>query len=303
MVNLINKITLATAIIAITIASGQINKLNQQNYVQIPLQQQQFQQIQQKQIDFSSSRSNQQQPQQRQQQLQQPSIHQQINQDPMRSKQTLTVVQPLMREGIRVTLSEPSFRYAKLENMINILDRVAFAISKPATIMNIIRFVTLALSSLIMSSFIFPSTLFELSKKSRRERFNRYNPLNQITRADIESMIDLMSRNYDETLNRAGLMEKNSCRERSLCVLGDMVSCEFPNVVLTAGKFAQNHLPPIDTNRNKYTKAIVMGLNQTDCDQAYKLTDYDCPTFRDYVRSYFYRGARRRREYNTWRPH
>lgn len=274
---------------------------------QQPQQQQQqqlaFHQVQQKHIDFAVSPrivQNNQRQQQNQQEVRQFNVR-----EPARSKQTMTLVQPLIKEqGIRVTLSETSPGYGKLESVIGILDRVAYAVSKPATIVNIVRFITLALSTLIMSNFIFPTmTIFDMSKKKNRDRFNRYNPLNHITRPDIENMIELMARNYDDTLNRAGLMEKDSCRERSLCVIGDMVSCEFPNVVLSVGNFAQNHLPPIDHSKNKYAKALVLGLNQTNCDQAYKLNDYECPSFRDYVRSYFQGGARRRRDHRIWKKH
>lgn len=263
---------------------------------QPPIPQQQLQQQAQARPEGPSNNQQKQNIPPPQQPLQQPQ-----QQMPMKSRQ-LKVIQPLLREGIRVTLMEPSAGYSRLENMVSVLDRVAYAISKPATIANVVRFVTLALSSLIMSSIIFPiSALFDLTKKRNRERLQRYNPLNYISRQDIENMIDSMSKNYDDTLNRAGLLEKGSCRERSLCVLGDMVSCEFPNAVVTVGKFAQNHLPPIDVQKNKYTKALVLGLNQTDCDQTYKLNEYECPTFRDYVRSYFYGGVRRRRDHNYWR--
>lgn len=222
-------------------------------------------------------------------------------------------MQPTFREGIRVTINDNSARYAKLERFLAVLDRVAYAISKPVAIMNALRFVSFAVSSLAMSAFIgqsddgyVESTGHRLGgrlKKKRRERGLKHNPFLQVTRADMEGMIDLMTQNYDETLNKAELDDRSACRERSFCVLGDMMACDFPNLVVVAGKFAHNYLPPLDTHRNKYSKALMLGLNQTDCDRAYRSNDYDCPTFREYVKSYFIGGARRRRDnhHRWWR--
>lgn len=219
----------------------------------------------------------------------------------MRSNQIMAI-QPMHREGIRVTLNEPAARYIKLENIISILDRVAYAISKPAAIINLIKFITLTLSSIFMSVFVFPNNNFPRGYRDRST--SRYNTFGHLTRSEIESMIDVITRNYDETLNRAGFADRSTCRERSLCVLGDMMACDFPNIVVTVGRFAQHHLPPIDTHKNKYTKALMLGLNQTDCDRAYNTDSYECPSFRDYVKSYFHGGTRRRRDHyhhNYWR--
>lgn len=221
----------------------------------------------------------------------------------LRSNQ-ITAIQPLHREGIRVTLNEPAARYIRLENIISVLDRVAYAISKPAAIINLIKFIAIALSSFFMSVFVLPNNNFPRGYRDRPTP--RYNPFGHLTRSEIESMIDVITRNYDETLNRAGFSDRSTCRERSLCVLGDMMACDFPNIVVTVGRFAQHHLPPIDTHKNKYTKALVLGLNQTDCDRAYKTDSYECPSFRDYVKSYFHGGTRRRRDHyhhNHWRRH
>lgn len=238
-------------------------------------------------------------PPTRQNQIHRPQSH---PTEPVRSKQA-TAIQPLLRDGtFRVTLNEPPARYVKLEHIMNLVDRVAYAISKPIAVINVIKFIALAMSSLIMSAFSLPGGIVDIASRGRnRERSTWISPFGHLSRPEIEGMIDLMARNYDEMLNRAGLQDRSSCRERSLCVLGDMMACDFPSLVVTVGRFAQQHLPPIDTHKNKYTKALVLGLNQTDCDRAYKTNLYECPSFRDYMRSYFHGGARRRRDHFHWR--
>lgn len=209
----------------------------------------------------------------------------------------VTVVQPRLRDGtFRVTLNEPPSRHAKIENILSLLDRVAYAISRPIAIVNVLKFVALAVGSLIMSTIILPLSNLDMSKRRNRERgtwqSRLFNP------SDIENIIELISRSYDDLLDRTGLADRSSCREKSLCVLGDMMACDFPNFVVTAGRFAQQHLPPIDAHKNKYTKAFVLGLNQTDCNSLYNLNNQDCPSFRDHIKTYFYGGARRRRDHH-----
>lgn len=228
--------------------------------------------------------------------------------EPMQIKQLASIKHYPSRESdraIKVTINDHWNKYNKLENIIGTLDTVAFAISKPVAIINAFRLLALAISSMFMSTLMVPVNVFDLSKKRNRERHrhrHRQGILSYISRSDIEGLLNLMAQNYDETLNRAGYKERNSCRERSFCVLGDMMACDFPNFVVSAKRFAQNQLPPVDAQRNKYTKAFVAGLNQTDCDHVYRANSYECPSFQDYARSYFF-GTRRRRDHLHWRKH
>lgn len=223
-----------------------------------------------------------------------------------RNKQIASSLQPLLTDGtFRVTLNDAPGRYIKLDNVLSLVDRIAYTISKPVAVLNVLKYVFMVLSSFLMSAVL--GTLDIASKRHYRmrdsgERQPWLNLFAHISPSDFEGIIELVTRNYDELLNRAGFTDSASCRERSLCVLGDMMACDFPNLVVTVGRFAQQHLPPIDTHKNKYTKALILGLNQTDCDRAYHTNFYDCPSFKDYVRSYFHNIFRRRREYHHhWR--
>lgn len=220
----------------------------------------------------------------------------------MRSKH-ITAVQPLLRDGtFRVTLNESPARHAKIENISSFLDRVAYAISKPVAIMNVIKFVALALGSFIMSTIVLPLSNLDMAKRRYRNRNTWMGPFGFLGPFEVEGVVELLSRNYDEFLDRSGFPDRSSCRERSLCVLGDMMACDFPSFVVRAGRFAQHHLPPIDTSKNKYTKAFVLGLNQTDCNRAYSTSNYECPTFKDYIKSYFHGGGRGRKDHHYhWR--
>lgn len=55
-------------------------------------------------------------------------------------------------KAIRVTINDLRNRYVRLENMIGILERVSYAISKPVAIVDAIRLFALALSSVLMST-------------------------------------------------------------------------------------------------------------------------------------------------------
>lgn len=84
-----------------------------------------------------------------------------INQEPraqylqaMRSEQIIAV-HPLHRDRLRVTLNDHLARRNKIENMIKVLDKIAYGLSKPVAIIKAIKIVADALPSLVMSAFIY----------------------------------------------------------------------------------------------------------------------------------------------------
>lgn len=54
--------------------------------------------------------------------------------------------------SFRVNLSDLRNRYARLENMITVLERVSYAISKPAAVIDAIRLFALAISSVLVTT-------------------------------------------------------------------------------------------------------------------------------------------------------
>lgn len=117
-------------------------------------------------------------------------------------------------------------RHAKLEHVFNTLDRLAYTISKPAVILNAIRLFSMVISSVFMSIFMIPTTgsgnahyhhqqeSHQTSATRRRGKAIWNNILDQLNRSDVEGMIELITRNYDENLERESLMEKLLCRDR-----------------------------------------------------------------------------------------
>lgn len=53
---------------------------------------------------------------------------------------------------VGITIDDLRSRYARLENMISVLDRVSYAISKPVAIVDAIKLFALAISSVLMST-------------------------------------------------------------------------------------------------------------------------------------------------------
>lgn len=199
---------------------------------------------------------------------------------------------------VRVTIKDTTGSYTKFDNLIGIMDRVAYVVSKPATIISTLKFITLAISSMLMSTIDLSSEMLDKRREHKRER--GFGLFLRLTGQDLESVIESTTSSYDKTLDKAGFGERSSCRERSVCTLGDMMACDYPGLVVISTRLAMNHLPPIDIHKHKYIKALALGLNRTDCDYAYRTSSYECPTFQDYVRSYFFSG-RRRRDYFSWR--
>lgn len=55
--------------------------------------------------------------------------------------------------SVRLNLSDLRNRFARLENMITVLERVSYALSKPAAVIDAIRLFALAVSSIIVTAF------------------------------------------------------------------------------------------------------------------------------------------------------
>lgn len=157
-------------------------------------------------------------------------------------------LQATNKDHYRASFSEPAPRHAKLEHVFNTLDRLAYTISKPTVIMNAMRLFTMVISSLFMSIFMIPvnnnnnnnhhhnhhghhsSMSSSTSNNNYNHQHREYqhhesptrrrgkaiwnNILDQLNRSDVEGMIELITRNYDETFERAGIMEKLLCKER-----------------------------------------------------------------------------------------
>lgn len=147
------------------------------------------------------------------------------------------------KDPYKGSFSEPAPRHAKLEHVFNTLDRLAYTISKPTVVLNAMRMFTMVMSSLFMSIFMIPvnnnqnsnNHLHGHSRISTSTSNNNYdhqhhehhysatrrrgkaiwnNILDQLNRSDVEGMIELITRNYDETFERAGIIEKLLCKER-----------------------------------------------------------------------------------------
>lgn len=101
-------------------------------------------------------------------------------------------VHPISRDRIKVTITEDPASYAKLEA---ILDQVAIAISKPATIINMLRVLIIGISSLVMSASMVVNSRIPASRmKKKKDRKTRYGLHSHPNHPEIGGLIDLLAR-------------------------------------------------------------------------------------------------------------
>lgn len=199
-------------------------------------------------------------------------------------------IEPIFRDKIKVRVKEPTHMYRTSQpisnNVHSLLDKVAFAIAKPTIIFKLMKFAFLTISSLLMSTIIFP--LADISK-TKVAQYNKQTNAAR-TNSDVDGIIDLMARGYEDTMRRLGFSNGSSCREHSLCTVGDMMASDFPHLVVFVIKIAETSLHG-NASRNKYTKALLHGLNRTsNCDQAFKMNKNDCPSVKDSLKSFRQNG-------------
>lgn len=117
------------------------------------------------------------------------------------------------KDPIRFTLNDSTGRHVRLEHAINTIDRMAYAISKPAFIFGIVRLFAMVISSLFVSIFAAPSDSSTFARRNRGKVIWT-NIVEQLNRSDIESMIESIIRNYDGSLERSGIVDRMRCRDR-----------------------------------------------------------------------------------------
>lgn len=116
----------------------------------------------------------------------------------------------------RLTINDSNSKHViKLEHVINTLDRLAYAISKPAVIFNVVKLFSMLISSLFMSIFVVPYADHS-TMQARRHRGKHIwkNLVDQLNRSDIEGIIELIGKNFDESVEKFGFVDKILCRDK-----------------------------------------------------------------------------------------
>lgn len=147
-------------------------------------------------------------------------------------------------------------KYMQIDTAITILNNFAYMMSKPAVLIKVVKFVGVAITTIISATFFFPQT----SKWMNQMLRGKIDTLQYLSNGLSErSIVDMVNSRSDDALNSIGL--DTNCRQRSVCLVGSLIGCAYPDAVT----FVPSRLESTGLKENIYTKAFTQGLVNRTC--------------------------------------
>lgn len=155
-------------------------------------------------------------------------------------------------------------RHVNIETAMGFLGDLSYFLSKPANLMRAVKALAFIMASALATAFFFPGahrfmdTI--LHDPSEALNLDRY-----LTNGISErSVLAALGSRTDETLSRVGLQE-NGCRQRSLCYMGEIIRCSFPETSDNITKFASENFSSTNLKDNTYARAFISGFVDRNC--------------------------------------
>lgn len=162
--------------------------------------------------------------------------------------------------------------YVNIDTAMTFINKVSYMLSKPSTLIKAVKTVAILITTLLTSALatlIFLPNVMWFILRAIRDPFNLLN-LDKYLNNGISgrTLVETLSWQTDDLLGKIGLHE-SSCRERSVCYIGQALNYTFPDTASTVTKFSQDNLPDAVYNKdNKYTKAFLAGFTEQNCTSA-----------------------------------
>lgn len=181
----------------------------------------------------------------------------------------------------RITLSEPyksiiqtTTRFAlsqsritkhlNIDTAMNLLNEVARFLSKPIVLLKTLKVAAVTLATILVTLFLFPGAS-RFADAAWQDPVNAFNLDRYLTNGLQErSILEALGSRTDETLSRVGLQD-GSCRQRSLCYLGEIAKCSFPHTADTITKFVSENFAESNIKDNIYARAFISGFVDRNC--------------------------------------
>lgn len=175
----------------------------------------------------------------------------------------------LFKTAARFTLDQTSLpKYVKTDTAMVWIDNIAYKLSKLSTLVFVGKAIAISFVSLLLASVVFPAPV--LSFEATFSKYGKYiSRMDDNFNLEPNYIIDSLTKTTEEALERWGLHSEKACRERSICMIGEITKCTFPKSSEVISNFVTENLPPIDTTKNKYLRAFSLGFNENNCGSLY----------------------------------
>lgn len=155
-------------------------------------------------------------------------------------------------------------RHINIDTAMNFLNDGAYFLSKPKVLLKVLKTLAVSLATFAATLMFFPGA-HQFVESAWNDPFNTLNLDRYLTNGMHErSVIALLGSKTDETLARVGLQD-DSCRERSICYLGEILKCSFPDTSEAITKFASENFSNTGMREGVYARAFVSGFVDRNC--------------------------------------
>lgn len=180
----------------------------------------------------------------------------------------ITIGEPyksLFQTTARFALAQTKItKHVNIDTAMNFLNDASYFLAKPVVLFKVLKVLAVSLATFMATIFFFPGA-YQFIDAAWKDPVNTLNFDRYLTNGMHErSVIGLLGSKTDETLSRVGLQD-NSCRERSICYVGEIIKCSFPHTSETITKFASENFSNTGIRENVYARAFVSGFVDRNC--------------------------------------
>lgn len=171
----------------------------------------------------------------------------------------------LIQTTARFALAQSKIsNHVHIDTAMGVLNNASWLLAKPKNLLKVFKMVVVTMATLTATIFLFPGA-WGFFKDVWEDPSNTLNLDRYLTNGISErSALSMLGSKAEETLSRVGL-EDGSCRERSLCYLGEILKCSFPYTSESLARFASDNFSSTNVRENVYARAFLTGFVDHNC--------------------------------------
>lgn len=171
----------------------------------------------------------------------------------------------LIQTTARFALAQSKIsNHVHIDTAMRVLNNASWLLAKPKNLMKVFKMIAVTMASLTATIFFFPGA-WGFLRAAWEDPSNTMNLDKYLTNGISErSALSMLTSKADDALSRVGL-DDSSCRERSLCYLGEILKCSFPYTSESLARIASDSFSGTNLRENVYSRAFLTGFIDHNC--------------------------------------
>lgn len=153
-----------------------------------------------------------------------------------------------------------------IDTAMNFLKDTAYMLSKPKVLIKAIKVFAVSLLTILAGVFFLPTSVYQTVVSTwRNPAYLTFNSEMYLSNGIIEkSLLDMLGLADEGSIDLYGLKD-SSCRQQSICYIGNLIASTFPTTSRSISKFARENLSSYGLKDNKYIGSFLSGFADRDC--------------------------------------